>query len=342
MIKISLIVPVFKRADEVIELVDSLAAQPYPAFELILVDGSPTNELESVDQYVREHHPQLPFQRIYVKGLGISASRNLGASKARGEYCIFMDSDVLVPAQYFATLEQTFATNNPDAFGGPDAAHISFSRVQKAISFSMTSLLTTGGIRGKKAHVGTFKPRGFNMGIRKSVFDQLGGFDTTLPVGEDMDLSARIIAGGYKTMLIPEAFVYHKRRVSVRKFYRQVFRFGAARVMLSQMHAGEMKLTHLFPLFFSLYLIGGLAALCCPVYPLLLWPLSLILYFLLIFISATITNQSLSVGFTAILTTIVQFLAYAHGFLKNGAAVWLLKKPSGIFERKEGEPESPL
>lgn len=340
--KYSVVVPVFKREDEVRELLDSLSFQIYPDFEIILVDGSPTNDLSTIDNYVAQNYSKLDFHRIYSRGLGISDSRNLGAEKARGEYLIFLDSDVILPEDYFSKIETSLSDSELDAFGGPDAAHSSFSDVQKAISFSMTSFITTGGIRGGRRHVGQFKPRGFNMGVKQSVFEKLEGFNANLPVGEDMDLSARIIEAGYRTGLIPEAHVFHKRRVSISKFYKQVFRFGAARVMLSKMHSGEMKLTHLFPLVFSFYLIGALLALLIPISIIQLWPLSLLGYLILVFLISLFNNKSLKVAGLSVITTITQFLGYASGFLKNGYAVWFRGKENGIFDKKEGEPESPL
>ncbi|MEO9477539.1 MAG: glycosyltransferase [Cyclobacteriaceae bacterium] len=338
----SVIVPVFKREDEVLELLDSLDKQSYSDFEVIIVDGSPTDDLKSVEKYASAHYSKLKFQRIYIKGLGISDSRNLGAKQACGEYLIFMDSDVIVPEGYFEKVEKSIKEQQLIAFGGPDAAHKSFSDVQKAISFSMTSVLTTGGIRGKKNHVGKYKPRGFNMGVKTSVFRDLRGFNAALPVGEDMDLSARIIAAGHKTELIPEAFVYHKRRVSILKFYKQVYRFGAARVMLSRLHEDELKITHLFPLAFTLYLLGGVFSLFLPFEIVRVWPLSILVYCILLFRGAVLESRSFKVGLLSVPVTVTQFYAYARGFIANGYAVWVLGKPKGIFEKKEGEPESPL
>ncbi|MAE83221.1 MAG: glycosyl transferase family 2 [Flammeovirgaceae bacterium] len=340
--KYSLIVPVFKREDEVLELIASLNNQSYRSYELILVDGSPTNDLKSVDDHAALKFPLMSYYRLYRKGLGISASRNLGATHATGEYLIFMDSDILVPPSYFQKIDKVLNDTGPDCFGGPDAAHETFSTVQKAISFSMTSFFTTGGIRGKKTHVGKFKPRGFNYGIRKSVFQQLNGFNENLPVGEDMDLSARVISAGYRTMLIPEAFLYHKRRVSIKKFYKQVFRFGAARILLSKLHSGEMKLPHLFPLVFSLYLISGLVLPFISFLTFKIWSGSLLVYCSLIFAASTFENRSLLVGLVSVATSITQFLAYSNGFVKNAVAVWIQKRPDGIFQQVEGEPESPL
>lgn len=338
----SVIVPVFKREEEVRELLLSLSLQSVKDFEIIIVDGSPTEALQAITDYVAVELPHLQYMRIYSKGLGISDSRNLGAKCANGNFLIFMDSDVIVPEHYFQILDGALQKEYLDAFGGPDAAHESFSVIQKAISFSMTSVLTTGGIRGKKNHIGKFKPRGFNMGVRATVFHGLNGFDASLPVGEDMDLSARIIAGNFKTKLIPEAKVYHKRRVSLGKFYQQVYRFGAARVMLSQLHDGEMKLTHFFPLAFTLYLALGLLA-PFVLLPLVgLWFFTIGWYFLALFLGAFIESGSLAVAFYSIPVTITQFAGYAWGLVRNGFAVWIQKKPSGIFQKIEGEPESPL
>ncbi|MFT6868352.1 MAG: GT2 family glycosyltransferase [Cyclobacteriaceae bacterium] len=340
--KYSIIVPVFKREDEIKELLDSLALLTTQNFEIIIVDGSPADDLIAVNTYVNSQLPDLAYQRLYSKGLGISDSRNLGADHAKGEYLIFMDSDVIVPKDYFDELDHALERFGYDAFGGPDAAHESFSAIQKAISFSMTSMLTTGGIRGKEGHVGKFKPRGFNMGMKAEIFKVLGGYNALLPVGEDMDLSARIVAEGYKTGLVSRAFVYHKRRVSISKFYKQVFRFGAARVMLSQMHRDELKVTHLFPLFFVIYLLGGIVSLWCPEPLVRIWPISIGVYFLLLYRGAAIESGSVKVGLLSVPVTITQFAGYAIGFLKNGMAVWILRKPNGIFSKKEGEPDSPI
>ncbi|MEP1033777.1 glycosyltransferase [Ekhidna sp.] len=338
--KYSIIIPIYNRKEEVLELIESLGDSSYKKIELLLIDGSPDNVLKDIDQTVINGSFQFHYQRIHKPYLGISDSRNLGAKIAKGEFLIFFDSDVIIPPEYFDVLDETLGSINYDMFGGPDCAHESFNPVQKAISYCMTSVLTTGGIRGKKVRVGKFKPRGFNMGVKKKIFDEVDGFNSNLKVGEDIDLSIRVINRGYKSGLIPELFVYHKRRVNLKKFYNQVFRFGAARILLGKNHKGENRIAFYFPLFFLIALLAG-PFLLFNVRLFQLWSFGLTAYLLMNLIIGTIQNKSLRVGLLIVPTLLVQFTAYAFGFIKNWYFVYVLKKSEGIFTIKKEGPDSP-
>jgi GT2 family glycosyltransferase len=324
--KYSLIIPTFKRADEVEECLSSLCQQSYRNFEVIIADGTPG---ESLRQVAVPFAGQLSLNFQYEEYIGVSEARNLGFLQARGEYIIFLDSDCIIPPGYLDAVDKHLRTKPLDLFGGPDASSEDFSVIQKAISYSMTSFLTTGGIRGKKKHIGQYHPRSFNMGMRKEVFAAVNGF-SDFKCGEDIELSIRIIKAGFVVGLIEEAFVYHKRRTSFQQFFRQVYRFGAARVNIGSRHRGEIKLTHLFPLAFSLGLLKGMILMCfCRG---IAMPILALygLYFLILLGHSTVQNKSLKVGVYALVATLVQFSGYAYGFLKNFIAVFLLGKKEGI------------
>ncbi|NVK29105.1 MAG: glycosyltransferase [Flavobacteriia bacterium] len=311
--KFSLIVPTFGRPDEVTEFLDSLLEQNHNSFEVIISDGTPKDTLRpELERFL--NNDIYPLTIHYEEFLPVSAARNDGAKIAKGEYFIFLDSDCIIPADYLNNIEAYLAENNADIFGGPDAAHDDFTVLQKAISYSMTSMLTTGGIRGKKSHVGTYHPRGFNMGMKREAFEAVNGY-STFRCGEDIELSIRLIKAGYKTALIESAHVYHKRRTSVKQFFKQVYRFGAARVNIWKLHPEELKLTHLFPLVFSLAFIVSVLALFVPQLRFLAAPMGL--YLLAVFMDSSIQNKSLIVGFKSIQTTIVMHFGYGWGFLKN-------------------------
>lgn len=322
--KFSLISPTFGRPEEVQEFLASLYRQEHKDFEVILADGTPGNALEPEIRELLDRAPY-PVTFLHQDRLPVSDARNLAARQAKGEWLIFFDSDCLIPKEYLRLIEPEL--DHRDAFGGPDGAHPSFSTLQKAISFSMTSLFTTGGIRGKKAHVGDFLPRGFNMGIRRETFFEVNGYDEGLKCAEDIDLSLRIRKAGKRVGLLPQALVFHKRRTTLKKFYKQVYRFGAARINLWQRHPEQLKVTHLFPLVWSLGLL--LSILLFPFSP-ILYSLYL-LYFLAIFLAATWESKDVAVGFLSILTSAVMLLGYGYGFFRNLVAVKL-------FGRKEGIP----
>lgn len=312
-IRFSLIVPTFGRPEEVTEFLESLIGQKHRAFEVIISDGTPKDTLRpELERFIGQ--TPYPLTIHYEEFLPVSAARNDGARLAKGEYFIFLDSDCIIPENYLNEIEAYIAANDPDIFGGPDAAHEDFTVLQKAISYSMTSMLTTGGIRGKKSHVGTYHPRGFNMGMKREAFEAVGGY-STFRCGEDIELSIRLIKAGYKTALIEGAYVYHKRRTSIGQFRRQVFRFGAARINLWKRHPEELKLTHLFPLLFTVAFLGSVLAALTPWTFLLAGPM--VLYLLLVGIDSTIQNKSVVVGIRSIQTTIVMHYGYGVGFLKN-------------------------
>ena len=318
----SIIVPTFNRPDEVDELMESLTKQTYHEFELILADGSPTEILTTIIEKYKSKISVLHLHRPY---LGISDSRNLGCQHAKGQYFIFLDSDCVLPKNYLENVLDGLNKNKLDAFGGPDAADESFTPLQKAISYSMTSILTTGGIRGKKTHVGQFHPRGFNMGISREVFENTKGY-SSLKCAEDIEFSIRIIKQGFKTGLIPEAYVYHKRRTTFKAFFRQVYRFGAARINIYKLYPSELKLTHFFP---AAFLTAVLFCAISPIISIKLFYLCISLlafYLFLIFIDSTIKNRSPKVGALSIFSVLTQFGGYGSGFIANFIQLLILRR----------------
>ena len=317
--KYSIIVPVYNRPDEVDELLESLCSQTLKDFEVVIVeDGSQKPCKDVCDKYAGI----LDLCYYYKDNSGPGQSRNYGVERANGEYVIVLDSDVVLPKGYMQAVD-TAITHHPSpitqhpspitSFGGPDAAHPSFTPVQKAISYSMTSFFTTGGIRGGKAKLDKFYPRSFNMGIRRDVYQQLGGF-SKMRFGEDIDFSYRIVEAGYQPRLFPDAWVWHKRRTDFRKFFRQVYNSGIARINLEKRHPGTMKLVHLLPMVFTVGVIGCL--LLAPfTYGLTLLPL--LLYSLLILIDSTLKNKSLKVGLLSVPAAFVQLMGYGFGFIES-------------------------
>ena len=322
--KYSIIVPVFNRPNEVDELLESLSHQTFRDFEVIIVeDGSKIPCKDVCDKYA-----DILDLHYYAKpNSGPGQSRNYGAERASGEWVIVLDSDVVLPEGYLHSVDERLKMK-ADAWGGPDAAHPDFTPIQKAISYSMTSFFTTGGIRGGKAKLDKFFPRSYNMGIRHDVYMELGGF-SKMRFGEDIDFSYRIVEAGYKTMLIPEAWVWHKRRTDFRKFFRQVYNSGIARINLEKRHPGTLKLVHLLPMVFTVGVIG--LVLLSAVGRLLMYYcgndqwrwlcllpwLPIVLYSLLIFIDSSIRNRSLRVGLLSIPAAFTQLMGYGFGFIES-------------------------
>lgn len=325
--KYSIIVPVYNRPDEVDELLESLCKQSFKDFEVIIVeDGSSVNCKDVCSKYME----RLNMKYFMKQNSGPGLSRNYGAERSSGEYLIVLDSDVVLPEGYLQAVEDELQRQPADAFGGPDRAHDSFTDTQKAISYSMTSFFTTGGIRGGKKKLDKFYPRSFNMGIRRESYMKLGGF-SKMRFGEDIDFSIRIFDAGYKCRLFPDAWVWHKRRTDMRKFFRQVYNSGIARINLHKRHPGSMKLVHLLPMVFTvgvilLFLIAcfgrvmmvyGNPADFYNWYWLVIAALSpILLYTLLIFIDSAIQNKSMHIGFISIGAAFVQLFGYGFGFIE--------------------------
>ena len=331
--KYSIIVPVYNRPNEVDELLQSLCQQTVKDFEVLIIeDGSIKTCKDVCDKYanilVLHYHAK--------ENSGPGQSRNYGAKRAKGEYVIILDSDVVLPNTYIEAIDKSL-TSEIIAFGGPDAAHPSFTPIQKAISYSMTSFFTTGGIRGGKAKLDKFYPRSFNMGIRRDVYLQLGGF-TKMRFGEDIDFSYRIVEAGYRPQLFPEAWVWHKRRTDFHKFFRQVYNSGIARINLEKRHPGTMKFVHLLPTVFTVGVIGlilisavGRALMHYIDRDQFYWMcfapwIPIVLYSLLIVIDSSIKNRSLKVGFLSIPAAFVQLMGYGLGFIESWWKRCILKQ----------------
>lgn len=308
----SIVVAVFKRKDELEELLKSLVSQKFKGFEVIVSDGSPDDELRK-DVLAWEKDIQVRY--VYRKGFKASESRNVGAEEARGKYLLFLDSDVIAPPQYLKQLHRYIEEHQPEAFGGPDAASDDFTPVMKAINHAMTSFLTTGGIRGRKGKISSYQLRGFNMGLTRELFLKLNGF-SNLQVAEDIELSVRVSQQGIKPHLITEAFVYHKRKSTLRKFAKQMLMHGKGRVDLNLRHPGQIKWAHLIPSLFLIYTLVLLPLTSLVSSTLFTLALTALLgYFFLIFLEAGMVYKSLSLAIVSTYASMIMLYSYGLGLL---------------------------
>ncbi|AFL82651.1 glycosyl transferase [Aequorivita sublithincola DSM 14238] len=316
----SFIIPVFNRPQEVMELLESFANLDFTQdFEIVLVEDGST---ETAEKVVNHFSDKLSISYYFKENSGPGVSRNFGMEHAEGNYFIILDSDCIVPRHYLKTVDSFLNNTFYHCFGGPDAAHKSFSPLQKAINYTMTSFFTTGGIRGSKTSINRFEPRSFNMGISKEAFEKTGGYAKIHP-GEDPDLSQRILKAGYKTTFLPDAFVYHKRRISWKKFYIQVKKFGLVRPILNKWHPSAAKITFWFPTLFVLFVVCSIL-LSILISTLFLIPI--LLYLLLILIDSSIKNKSVYIGILSVIAVFIQFFGYGMAFLKSSIFIKLLKK----------------
>ena len=306
--KYSFIIPVFNRPSEVDELLESLCAQTLRSFEAIVVEDGSQVPCEDV---VKKYADRLDVHYFTKENSGPGQTRNYGVERAKGEYVLILDSDVVVPPDYLAAVDEELTREPCDAFGGPDRAHPSFTPMQKAINYAMTSFFTTGGIRGGKKKLDKFYPRAFNMGVRRETYLDLGGF-SEMRFGEDIDFSTRIFKSGARCRLFPEAWVWHKRRTDLKKFFKQVHNSGIARINLTKRHPGTLKLVHLLPAAFTLGL--ALLLLAAPLCPWSLLPIGV--FAVLIGTDAALRERSLKVGLIAIAAALVQLTGYGTGFLR--------------------------
>lgn len=316
----SFIIPVYNRPDEIEELLESfLKLEGSSPFEIVIVEDGSNKTSEKIVEAFKEC---LEITYYVKSNSGPGDSRNYGMIKAKGNYFIILDSDVLLPSNYLLEVKAFLETTYYDCFGGPDAAHSSFTHLQKAINFAMTSFMTTGGIRGGKQHLEDFQPRSFNMGLSKKAFLATGGFGKIHP-GEDPDLVLRLHKLGFKTVLVQNAVVYHKRRVSWSKFYNQVYKFGMVRPILNQWHPNSKSLVYWFPALFSICLILSFLLLALGIaLPIYLY----LVYVVTAFLLALASNKSLVVAFLAVIAVLIQFVGYGYGFIKSTFNLVLLRK----------------
>ena len=316
----SVVIPVYNRPDEVDELLRSLCEQTATNFEVIVVEDGSTIPCKSI---VEKYSLRLSTSYFSKENTGPGTTRNYGAQRSNGDYIIFFDSDCIIPPTYFQCVNEFLSRNAIDAFGGPDKAHPSFTVTQKAINYLMTSFFTTGGIRGGNEKMDKFFPRSFNMGFSREVFNITHGF-STMRFGEDIDMSIRILACNFKTALIKDAFVYHKRRTDLKKFFKQVFNSGMARINLYKKHPNSLKLVHLLP---TMFVLGTFLLLILTMFCNVLFLAPLGIYIFAVFLDSLIRNRSFAVALKSILASFVQLFGYGTGFI---AAFWkriILGKP---------------
>lgn len=321
----SFIIPVFNRPKEIHELLQSFSKLDYSKeYEIVIVEDGST---ETADKVI-ENFNELNITYISKPNTGPGDSRNEGMKHAKGNYFIILDSDCLLPENYLLEVEQYLQFNFVHCFGGPDEAHVSFTSLQKAINFAMTSFISTGGIRGNKMNVSKFQPRSFNMGLSKEAFYETKGFGSIHP-GEDPDLSMRLWEKGYETTLIPEAKVFHKRRISWEKYFKQVYKFGLVRPILNFWHPKTKKVLFWFPTLFS---IGLITSLIISLFRIYVFSYLYLLYFAIAFIMAMFKTKSMTTSIMAVFAVVVQMIGYGYGFLKSTLLVSILRKePTTVF-----------
>lgn len=326
--KFSVIIPVYNRIDEVSELLKSLQAQTAHNFEVILVEDGSTEPCRA--QADAAAAAGLDVKYYYKENEGRSIARNYGMAMATGDYFVFFDSDCVIPPSYFATLETALTQQPVDCFGGPDSAHESFSDTQKAINYSMTSFLTTGGIRGGKLQLEKFTPRTFNMGFSREVYQAVGGFREMF--SEDIDMSKRILRQGFSIRLLRQIPVWHKRRVDFRKFFRQVYVFGMSRITLKLLYPDSLKAVHTLP---ALFVIGCLALILLGIFVSPWWLLPLGLYFAAVFTGALVSTHSLKIAILAVPAALIQLGGYGLGFIKAFTEKIILRRRRDVTREIE-------
>ncbi len=309
----SIIIPLYNRPQEIDELLTSLTKQTYTQFEVLVIEDGSVNDAAGI---VASYSNKLAIKYFVKPNAGQGFARNYGFERAKGDYFIVFDSDCLIPEDYLEIVAAYLFEHNLDAYGGPDAAHQSFTPIQKAISYAMTSPFTTGGIRGNKTHIGQFHPRSFNMGVSREVYEKIGGFLLTR-LGEDIEYSIRIHESAFKIGLIPAAKVYHKRRTSFSQFYKQLHFFGRARINIYKHFPKELKVVHFFPAIFVLGLVTMLFS--NVFYPAFGYICNFIfmLFFVLIFFHAWQENKSIKIAFLSLLASFIQLFAYGLGFIQD-------------------------
>lgn len=325
--KYSVIVPVYNRIDEVRDLLQSLSAQTFRNFEVIIVEDGST---EPCGETVESFRELLDVRYFFKDNEGRSIARNYGIERSCGDYLIFFDSDCVIPADYFEILDRELQKNPLDCFGGPDAAHASFTPTQKAISFAMTSFLTTGGIRGGKVQMEKFVPRSFNMGYSRAVYNSVGGFREMF--SEDIDMSTRIRQAGFSIGLIHPAHVFHKRRIDFRRFWRQVYVFGMSRITLKLLYPDSLKLVHTLP---AVAVIIGTILVALGIFVSPWWLLPIGIYLAALFIAALVSTRSVGIALRAVPAAIVQICGYGCGFIKAFITKIILGRGRNLAEEIE-------
>lgn len=307
----SIIIPVYNRPQEIDALLESLTKQTFTkGFEVLVIEDGSTLKSEEV---VSKYEGLLDVKYHFKENTGAGASRNFGMELATGKYYIIFDSDCIIPSHYLAAVDYALDENYTDSFGGADAAHGSFTTIQKAINYSMTSFFTTGGIRGSKKSVDKFQPRSFNFGISRMAYKITGGF-SEMKTGEDIDLTFRLWEKKFHTQFIEDAFVYHKRRTTLKQFLRQTFLFGKARPLLNRKYPDTAKITYWFPTLFMFFLLASIVFLFLG----FALPAGLfVIYFVMLFFDSLIKNKKISVAALSMVTTLIQFTGYGLGFLKG-------------------------
>ena len=318
--KYSFIIPVFNRPEEVKELLKSFLELDFKeAYEIIIIeDGS----IKTCKYIISDFKENLNISYYFKENSGPGDSRNFGMQMAKGDYFIILDSDCILPSHYLKTVDAFLNNKFYHCFGGADSSNIDFTTLQKAINYTMTSFYTTGGIRGSKKSIQKFEPRSFNMGISKEVFLKTKGFSKIHP-GEDPDLSQRILKENYHTVFIPNAFVYHKRRISLKKFYQQVYKFGLVRPILNNWHPKAAKITFWFPTLFIFFVI---ASLFFGIIFNILFLVPLATYSSIVLVDSSIKNKSIFIGILSVLALFIQFIGYGSAFLKSTIYIRILKR----------------
>ena len=237
----SVVVTTCDRPSELLRALDSLLAQSYPTFEVIVVDNRPATGLTR-DVVAQRYGADPRIRYIAESRVGLSAARNAGLAAARGEIVAFTDDDVTVDPHWLSSLAHAFLRDNAACVTGLILPLELETRAQ--LWFEQFGGFGKGFDR-RSFDLGSNRPpealfpyaagwfgSGANMAFRTGILRRLGGFAVELGAGtaahggEDLDAYLNVICAGHRLVYEPRALLWHRHHRNLRDLSTQIHRYG--------------------------------------------------------------------------------------------------------------------
>jgi succinoglycan biosynthesis protein ExoA len=255
---VSVLVPMFNEERYITRCLESLFRQDYPRdrYEILVIDGDSSDASPTLVAQMRTQHPEIRILRN--QGRFVAKALNMGIRQARGEIIVRMDAHAAAPPHYISVCVKYLLADQIDHVGGI-MKPVGNSYWGQSIALATSCPFGIGNSKHRTSRRKGDDEAGWLGAFWKKTLLAIGGYDESMRVNEDDDLSYRLLKEGKKILRTPELEIIYFCRSSLAGLWIQYFRYGFWKVSVIQKYGKLTSIRHLVPAGFVLILVTALS-----------------------------------------------------------------------------------
>ena len=319
--KVTFIIPVRNEEKYIGSCITSLLSLDYPMdkIEILFAEGQSTDGTRAI---IEGYAKKFKGIKIFDNPTGnTSIGRNIGVQNATGEFIMNFSGHAVVPKEFLTLIMKKFSVQ-PREVAGVGVSNISPEKQTFHAQVAGAAFLGFMAGSGFFMQNTVFNDERFvgHMSFtcyRREIFDLVGNFDPDFWCGQDAEFDIRVRQKGYKILYTPETAVLHYKRDTPGALFRQLYRYGIARMKMIKKHPQTWRIFHFFPSFFVLGVSLLILLALLSVIPWTVIGVLTLLYLALCFVSSARVTQDPLIIISSPFYYILIKLAYGLGFLRG-------------------------